>query len=104
MIMFWKLVILSAAAILHPHSAGMSSPALQLDVGPGVTAGAQIGNNAIECTDSARCVLDVPANTDVNVIGRSSRGPLRWTGCRQLVASNECSVRVERSTVVVTVR
>ena len=93
------LALASVAASAAAHSLSE----LRLDVGPGVSAGFRTPGSTIECTDSARCAVDLPIGSSVEVYARSSR-PVRWQGCESLTAKGRCVVTIGRDPVRVTVR
>jgi hypothetical protein len=93
------LALASVAASAASHSV----TELRLDVGPGVTAGFSTPGSDIECTDSARCRVDLPVGSLVEVYARSSR-QVRWQGCDMISAKGRCVVTIGREPVRIIVR
>jgi hypothetical protein len=96
--------MLTAAVLSSATNANSEWTTLRLYVGPGISARAQLGKNAIECTDSTRCSLDVPIGSTIEVVARGRSQQLRWEGCKRLSASNRCVVDIGREPLLVTVR
>ena len=98
--------LLIASALLGtatPLAAHAPETRLRLEVGPGVTAGFRSPTSTIECSDNARCGVDLPAGTSIEVYARSAR-PVKWQGCDSITPQNRCVAHIGRDPVRITVR
>ena len=101
--MRYLLIATAISGVALPAAAHSPETRVRLDVGPGVTAGFRSATSTIECSDSARCAVNLPAGTSIEVYARSAR-PVQWQGCDSITPQNRCVALIGGDPVRITVR